>query len=259
MLVLAFIIVFFAGIYGLSLVLNKWNNPYKLIFLFGKKGSGKSTLLVRYMTEYHKKGYSVYTTMDECTLPYVSHIKAEDIGFYVAKPKSLVTVDEVGTIYDARKFKTFKDEVRDYYKFQRHYKNVVIMASQSWDVDKKIRDLTDKFYLCGKLGPVSYAREIVRSITITEPVGDSESRIADQLKFKPFGMKLTWIPKYAKHFLSFNPPERPYFVDPPLIPEMTKKQIRSARKERRQQRRVAARRRIFVGKPLRARFFHKDS
>lgn len=211
----------------------KWNNEYKLIFLFGKKGSGKTTLLIRYMTEYHKKGYSVYTNMKTCQLPYVQVIDVDKLGEYVAKPKSMIALDEVGTIYDARKFKSFKDEVRDYYKYQRQYKNVVIMTSQSWDVDKKIRDLTDKFYLCGKIGPISYARQIVRHITLTEPVGDSESRIADKLQFKPLSYKISWIPKWSKLYESFSPPERPFFVDPPEVPELkTKRKIRSKKEGR---------------------------
>lgn len=258
MVLIIIIVVFFGGLIALTKITTKWNNPYKLIFLFGKKGSGKSTLLVRYMTEYHKKGYSVYTTMDECTLPYVVHITIDNLGYYVAKPKSLVCLDEVGIDFDARKFKTFKDEWRDYFKYQRHYRNVVIMASQTWDVDLKIRSLTDKFYLCGKIGPFSYAREIERRIVLTEPTGDSESRIADQLRFKPMSAKITYIPKYAKHFASFSPPERPFFVDPPEIPETKKR--RSLRKGARP---AGARRtpegEVFVGKSLRARLFHKTS
>ena len=30
----------------------KYLNPYKLIFIFGKKGSGKSTLLTKYALDY---------------------------------------------------------------------------------------------------------------------------------------------------------------------------------------------------------------
>lgn len=230
LLILTAISLVVMGVIGYFSV--KWNNPFKLIFLFGKKGSGKTTLLIRYMTEYRKKGYSVYTNMKTCKLPYVQVIDVDKLGEYVAKPKSLIALDEVGTIYDARKFKTFKDEVRDYYKYQRQYKNVVIMTSQSWDVDKKIRDLTDKFYLCGKIGPISYARQIVRQITLTEPMGDSESRIADQLKFKPLSYKLSWIPKWSKVYESFSPPDRPFFVDPPEIPEMHKDRRLGRKKER---------------------------
>lgn len=228
------IIILGALVVTLAIYTSKYQNAFKLYFLFGKKGSGKSTLLVKYMTMYHKKGYIVYTNMRECTLPYAIHIRTADIGQYVGVPRSVVVLDEVGTDFDARKFKQFKEEVRDYFIFQRQYKNVVIMASQSWNVDKKIRDLTDKMYLCGKVGPVSFARPIKRNITLTEPMGDSESRIADQLVFAP-GVTLTWIPKYAKHFNSFSPPERPFFVGSPSLEDLQREneQGRGGRKKRR--------------------------
>ena len=40
---------------------NKYNNPNKLIFIFGKKGSGKSTYMVSLMLQHLKKGWNVYT------------------------------------------------------------------------------------------------------------------------------------------------------------------------------------------------------
>lgn len=201
----------------------KFNNPFKLIFLFGKKGSGKTTMLVKYMDYYHKQGYNIYTNMTEVKFPYAVQIDVQQLGDYVAMPKSCVCLDEVGIDFDSRKFKTFKDTWRDYFKYQRQYKNVVIMTSQTWDVDKKVRDLTDKFYLCGKIGPVCYAREIRRSITLTDPMGDSESRIADKLEFKPMGIKFTWLPKWSKVYQSFNPPDKPFFVAPPVIEEVKPK------------------------------------
>ena len=37
-------------------------NPYRLIFIFGKKGSGKSTLLAKYAARYRAKGWNVFST-----------------------------------------------------------------------------------------------------------------------------------------------------------------------------------------------------
>lgn len=217
---------------------SKWNSKFKLYLLFGKKGSGKSTLLVKWMIQYHKKGYCIYTNMKSVTLPYVIHIEEKDVGDYVGVPNSVLLLDECGTWLDNRKFKTFKDSMRDYFIYQRQYKNIVILASQNFNVDKKVRELVDKMYLCGKVGPVSYARPIRRNITLTEPMGDSESRIADQLVFAP-GLVLTWIPRYAKLFESFAPPEKPFFVGSPSLEEINQ---RSAVKGRRRQQRLRVRR-----------------
>lgn len=213
--VLIVVALIFAGAWYFS----KWNSKFKLLLIFGKKGSGKSTLLVKWMMQYHKKGYCIYTNMKSVTLDYVIHIDEKDVGDYVGIPNSVLLLDECGTWLDNRKFKTFKDSMRDYFIYQRQYRNIVILASQNFNVDKKVRELVDKMYLCGKIGPISYARPIRRNITLTEPMGDSESRIADQLVFAP-GVLLTWIPRYARLFESFAPPEKPFFVGSPSIEEI---------------------------------------
>ena len=51
----------------------KYVNPYKLIFIFGKKGSGKSTLLTKYALDYLKRGWNVYST-ENCPGTYLSLI-----------------------------------------------------------------------------------------------------------------------------------------------------------------------------------------
>lgn len=200
-------------ILALHIYFLKWRQIYTLTMLIGKKGSGKSTMLVRYMMRYHKKGYRIYTTMDECTLPYAIHIDAQLIGQYVGKPKSLLTIDEAGILFDNRKYKSFRDEWRDYFKFQRHYCNVVVMASQAVDIDLKLRNLIDYLYILNAIGPICIARKVIRKITLTEADGYSDSRIADQLRWDIFGNQYMWIPRYQRHFASFSPPERPFFIE----------------------------------------------
>ena len=56
----------------------------------------------------------------------------------------------------------------------------------------------------------SVYRPIRRSITLTEPSAEAESRIADRLKFESlFKWQITYLPKYFKYFDSFAAPERP--------------------------------------------------
>lgn len=179
-------------------------NPYKLTMVFGKKGSGKSTLMVRLAYKYLKLGWRVYCTepLDGCyTIDY------NDIGFKQIPPNSVLLVDEVGMIWDNRNFKNFKNEVRDWFKLQRHYKVRVFLFSQTFDIDKKLRDLTDDMYLCCCVARVfSWAKRIRRKIVLTKSMGDASSRIDedlvyDSLLFWPFGSRiLTFIPTYAKYF-----------------------------------------------------------
>lgn len=194
------------------LLTRKYINPYKLYMVFGKKGSGKTTLMVRLAVEYIKYGWSVY-----CTEPInVSGVRKFDVSMVGRKQfdnHSLVLIDEVGMIWDNRDFAKFPTEVRDWFKLQRHYKCKVYLFSQSFDIDKKLRDLTDGLYLCStKLRVFSWAKRIHRSITLTKSESDRESRIAEDLEFDsiltwPFGGRiLTFIPKYAAYFDSHAVP-----------------------------------------------------
>ena len=95
----------------------KYINPYKLYMVVGKKGSGKTTLLIRLAYEHIRKGWTVYSTE---RIPGCYHIDYSDIGKYDLPSGSVLLVDEVGMIWDARKFKDFPDHLRDWFKYQRH-------------------------------------------------------------------------------------------------------------------------------------------
>lgn len=195
--------------------LSNYANPYKLYMIFGKKGSGKTTLLTKLAMNYVAKGYVVYSTVD---VPGCRTFKAEDVGDFVFPEGAVIFFDEVGIIWDNRNFKNFRSEVRDYFKYQRQYKNTVYLFSQTFDIDLKLRNLTDAMYLCRNVGGIfSVARRIVRDVTLTEATDEKGSQIADTLSFVPwlsilFGQKpalITFIPRYAPYFNSFAPPLRP--------------------------------------------------
>lgn len=190
----------------------KYLNPYRLYLIFGKKGSGKSTYLTKLACKYLKKGWTVYSNMPDLTVPGTRYIDIEELGDFVPEANSLLLVDEVGMIWDNRNFKNFKPSVRDFFKLQRHYKVIVYLASQSFDVDKKIRDLTDGMYLQQNVARVwTIGRKIRRQVTLTEPVGDMESKITESLKWCPFwDWTFTFIPAWAGKFDSRVIPEKPY-------------------------------------------------
>ena len=192
----------------------KYLNPYKLYLVFGKKGSGKSTYLVKLARKHLKKGWIVYTNMEELFMPGVRHFEIKHLGDFVPEAHSLLLLDEVGMIWDNRDFKNFSTQVRDYFKLQRHYQHVVILASQTFDVDKKIRDLADEMYLVTKkLRVFSYAKKILRQTVLVEATGQSPSKIDENLVFDSLllfwagARKFTFIPRYTKYFDSFKVPE----------------------------------------------------
>lgn len=221
-----YIFAAFAGMLVFALLWHiatkKYLNPYKLIFIFGKKGSGKTTLLVRYAQEYLAKGWTVYSTEN---IPGTIKIDYTDVGYKRFPENSCLIIDEVGMIWDNRSYKTFPKEVRDYFKLQRHYKNAVIMASQTFDIDKKLRDLTDEMYLVeNKLRVFSYAKRVLRRMCIIEASGESASRIDENLEFDSLfwfwcgSRKLSYIPKWGQYYNSFDTPELPELENTEVTP-----------------------------------------
>lgn len=188
----------------------KYLNPYKLYMLFGAKGCGKSTYLTKVALQYQKKGIPVYSTEP---IPGTYQIDYRDIGYYEFEPNSVVLIDEVGMIWHSRDFKTFPKPVRDFFKLQRHYKLTVYMFSQSFDVDKSLRDLCDGLFLLVKRFRVfSYGKRISKNWVLNNSTAEAPSNLAENLEFDPFilfwaGSRIfTYIPKYAKYFNSFDVP-----------------------------------------------------
>lgn len=229
----------------------KYLNPFKLTMVFGKKGSGKSTLMVRLAYKYLALGWNVFCTerLDGCI-----HIDYKDIGFKNIPPYSVLLVDEVGMIWDNRHYKDFKTEVRDWFKLQRHYKVKVVLFSQTFDIDKKLRDLTDDMYLCvNVLRVFSWAKRITRRVVLVKPGPDTPARIDeelayDSLLFWPFGSRiLTFIPKWSPFFDSHNCPplpEKEWVPEPEL--NIPKSLVRSRKKAKRKTKYRAVRKEVIL-------------
>lgn len=206
------LIIFFLALIPVMILSKKYNNPYKLIMVFGKKGSGKTTFLTKTAVKYIRKGRPVYSTV---YVPGAHMFDVQDIGQVDFPKNSVIFIDEVGMIWDNRNFKNFRTDVRDYFKLQRHYGHTVYLFSQTFDIDVKLRNLTDSMYLVRcYMGWFSVAKKIKRDITLVEPTGESEARIADSLEFVPlwlslFGaqsVKFTFIPYWSKLFDSYEAP-----------------------------------------------------
>lgn len=75
----------------------------------------------------------------------------------------------------------------------------------------KVRDTTDSMLLMQAIGSLfCIARPVYRGITLTEPSADSESRIADTLRFGSiFSWKFYYMPAYFRYFDSLSMPPRP--------------------------------------------------
>lgn len=205
------LICLFLFLLGIFVYLNyRYSNPYKLIFVFGKKGAGKSCYMVRQMHRHLRRGWHVYTDMDDIRIPGVRIISLKDLQTFRPEPRSLLCLDEVGISMDNRQHGTFPPGLRDFFKYARKMQLKIIMNSQAFDVDKKVRDTTDGMLLLQSLGSIfCIARPIRRSIVLTQPSGESESRIADLLRFAfPLDWRIYYMPAYFRYFDSRAMPPR---------------------------------------------------
>lgn len=191
----------------------EFSNPYKLYMIFGGKGSGKTTLMHKLSFKHRKKNWKVYS---DRKIPGCYHFKIEDFGQFRFPEDSCILIDEVSLIWGNRDFKHFQKSVESYFRYQRQYKNKIYLFSQSFDIDKKIRQLTDFMYLvvcyCN-IFSVARRIRIVPGVSTASKNTAGESKLVEDYEFDPpikllfGGMICTYIPHWSKYFKSFNPPE----------------------------------------------------
>lgn len=188
---------------------NKFYNPYTLTLIYGKKGCGKSTIAQKLIYKHYKRGWHIYYNEGDSRFRAGTAVDASKLWTYEYKPHSLIIIDEVNLLWDNRQFKTFPKELAAWFRLQRHYKVKVILFSQTADADKKIRDLTDRVYLCKRhwqvlICCVPYEKEIV----YLEPKKEGDvSGFIDRYEkrsFGPFGCMFCWLPKWVKTHDSFK-------------------------------------------------------
>lgn len=209
----------------------KYVNPYKLYVIFAPKGTGKSIMLQKLAHYYYKKGYKIYCKNGDTDIPFVTPIDPNDIPYlaeayydpdvkkrYISshpkatvteiEPFSVILHDEINLDWDNRDFKSFPKPVQEYFRLQRQYRHIYIGFSQTYDCDKKIRDLADYLVILTKKFRVYVTGKAYMKVPIalspTEENSREDSKIADTFKKMPwiiykFSTPFTvYIPKWVK-------------------------------------------------------------
>lgn len=170
--------------------------PRILEIFFGVPGSGKTTMAAAIAKKAITHGIPVYSNV-----PITGALKIEpqeDIGNYLIRDGVLI-IDESSIEYNSRKFKSFSDEARYFYKYHRHYNTYVCMFSQGYDdMDKVIRTLAQNLYVIRKsfIPYHIFIRRISKKIGIDE----NTKQIIDVYSFPFLGWRWIFAPLYWKMF-----------------------------------------------------------
>lgn len=199
------VVIFLAGYFG-----KKYANDYQLHLIIAPKGVGKTTLLTKISLRSQHDNRSVYSNV---RVPGTYHILNDDIGKYEFDKNCVVCSDESGIVYDNRKFKDFEDYTRDFYVYQRQYKCTVYLFSQANNVDLKLRDLCDFVWLGKKyFNCISVFRKYKKKQLVIRATAQADARVGVDFVPVPIiagGLSVTFIPRWAKYFKSFDPPKLP--------------------------------------------------
>lgn len=204
-------------------ILAKHNDPYRdIYFIMGKPGSGKSTYFAHEMKKYTKLNkrlikrgktpWTIYTDM-HVNIPGIRIFNPKDLKDHWPEEKSVIFIDEISLIWDSRKFKSFDSGFTEFFKLHRHAETIIYCASQAFDADLRIRQLTTHLMVTNNLfGIFALVRPVTRKFPyFTEPSAEHGSDITDVYKMSIItSWKLYFMPRYFKYFNSYIKPGRPY-------------------------------------------------
>lgn len=190
----------------------------KFQMFFGSPGSGKTTLAVKLIIKYLSNDFSVFTNIENLNFPNCYFINPQIIGDYYFPANSLLLIDEAGVCFNNRNFKSLPLKTIEYFKYHRHFKNDVIILSQSWeDVDITLRRLVTELYYIKKICNFTLVKPVLKFVTVDK----EKSVIIDGYKFKNFfNYRLFYLPLYFKFFDSFSLPKSDIKCYDPVIEKL---------------------------------------
>lgn len=205
---IVYAIIGFFFLKNLFEVLWSWKHPeYGITFIAGEIGAGKSTLAAKYAKKAMKRGVKVYST------DYIKgcyKLNVADLETKVCPDNSLLIIDEASLKMNSRSFAKTQICLIEYFKMCRHYRNNVIMISQTFgDTDKQIRELSSKVFFVRKIinGFISMPVRVVGKLGIGQ-----DGQPCVMYEIRKLGLPY-FLPLYYKMFKSFNRTRSEYVAD----------------------------------------------
>lgn len=138
----------------------------EVMFIAGQIGSGKSSYSVKLARRALRHHRAVYSTdyIKGCykfEIEWLANMKCPE--------NSLLIIDESALKFNSRDFSKISKTILEYFKKCRHYKNDVILISQTFgDTDKQIREISTKVLFLRKFGMVTIPVKVKGDISIGE-------------------------------------------------------------------------------------------
>lgn len=160
--VIIVIVVLFSFNFLFPLFSRKRDN--EVTFLVGQIGAGKSSYSVKMARAALRSGRSVYST------DYIQGCYKFDIewlGSMKCPENSLLIIDESALKFNSRDFAKISKSILEYFKKCRHYKNDVVLISQTFgDTDKQIREISTRVLFLRKLGMFTVPVKVKGDVSI---------------------------------------------------------------------------------------------
>lgn len=161
-----FVLCFLAFVISVNFILPKFlkRRDNSVIFIVGQIGSGKSAYSVKLARQALKKNRPVYSTdyIQGCfqfDVEWLSNMKCPE--------NSLLIIDESALKFNSREFSKISKNVLAYFKKCRHFKNDVVLISQTFsDTDKQIREISTKVLFLRKFGMFTFPVKVKGDVTI---------------------------------------------------------------------------------------------
>ena len=160
-----FLLIPFVVLLGLNFMLPLFRRrDNEVMFIAGQIGSGKSAYSVKLARRALRRKRFVYSTdyIKGCRKFYI-----EWLSKMKCPENSLLIIDESALKFNSREFAKISKSILEYFKKCRHYKNDVVLISQTFgDTDKQIREISTKVLFLRKFGMFTLPVKVKGDISI---------------------------------------------------------------------------------------------
>ncbi|HBN82378.1 MAG TPA: hypothetical protein DDZ89_00890 [Clostridiales bacterium] len=207
----------------LGMIWRKKHPKYDITFIAAEIGAGKSCYAAKLVKRHLKKGWKVYS--NDFVLG-AGRINVKQLETMCAPEKSLIILDEASLDMNSRNFAKTALVLIEYFKMSRHYKNKLVLISQTFsDTDKQIRDLAARILFIRPIFADSFPGLVSMPVRVRGHLGIAlDGQPAMQYKIGRVGVPYL-LPLYYKYFSSFSRVERPHIPWVEWVKEQDRKSI----------------------------------